>query len=109
METPAKRIENPWCVYRGVSLLDFGRIEEENQAGITIRDSENQTFPLGIWDPRLVEKRFSTLEEAVEYFIQEDTGGCFMDYSPTQDEIRRSARERFPTYFAEKAAEATSN
>ena len=102
-----KKIEKPWGVYGWFNgPWNFGKIEgeyiSEDHSSLDIRYSEQQMYPPQCWDGKWV-KRFDTLEEAVEYYIEERPGcDTRMDRDETDDEIRQRARESFPSYFKKR-------
>lgn len=63
-----QEIKKPWAVYHYGVPCGIGRIISETPQILTIRDSEKQTYPLQLWNPKAV-RRFSTSPEAVEYFL----------------------------------------
>ena len=104
-----KEIEKPWCVYGFIGPWGFGKIERESEHSIEVRYSEGQIYRPKIWDSKKV-KRFSTLEEAVDHYIESrsavDTrwGGDISD-----NEVRKNAKINFPSYFKDKKEPTTPN
>ena len=102
MKEEKKEIEKPWCVYGSfLGLIDFGKIEEDYENHVFVRYWEGQHYSLEAWDPNLI-KRFNTLEEAVEHYIENRPGVDIRERDLTDKEIRELAREKFPSYFKKK-------
>ena len=66
-----KKIENPWCIRKGVMHfpMGIGKIEEEDAKFAMVRYSEGQLFPLQAWSKEYLE-RFSTFQAMVEKFAE---------------------------------------
>jgi len=67
----AEKIENPWCICKGVMHfpMGIGRVEEEDARHAMVRYSEGQLFSLEVWNKDYLE-RFSTFEAMVEKYAE---------------------------------------
>jgi hypothetical protein len=105
MEEVKKEIEKHWCVYSrflgGALPSNFGKIVYDSKISVDILYSEGQQYPPQCWDSKYV-KRFDSLEEAVEHYINHRSGVDVRDEDETNDEIRERARRQFPSYFRDK-------
>ena len=81
----------------------FGMLEDESSDGRTghIRHSEGQHYHPSLWDLDYV-TRFDTLEEAIDFYLENRPGVDIRDKEFTPDEVREQARQRFPSYFKDK-------
>ena len=94
-----EEIKNSWCVYGWfLGLWGFGEIVRDEQGYVDIRYSERQMYPTECWKPEWV-KRFPTLIEAVEYYIEKRKGVDIRDRELTPREVRDFARRSFPSYY----------
>lgn len=92
-------LENPWCVYEGLlNAIGFGKIEREDNSVVYVRYSEGQLYPPEPWDPRYIRK-FCTLEEAIDYYIENRPEVDVRERPETEKEIRARAKMQFPSCF----------
>jgi len=102
MSEQSTEIEKPWCVYSfGLGLSGFGKIVRDKKTCVYIRYSERQLYPSSAWEPAYV-TRFNTLNEAVEYYIENRPGVDIRDRQLTPDEVRENAWRDFPSYYKDK-------
>jgi hypothetical protein len=90
--------DKPWCVY-GYFLgpWGFGKIVEDRGDIVHIKYCEGQLYPPESWNSKWI-KRFPTLEEAVNYYIENRLRGILGE-GETEEEIRARAKRYFPSQF----------
>ncbi len=102
MSEESTGIEMPWGVYSfGLGPSGFGKIVSDNKTNLRIRHSEEQYPHSSSWDPNYV-KRFATLEEAVEHYIENHQGFDIRCNPLNPNEVRGLARRRFPSQYENK-------
>jgi hypothetical protein len=95
-------IKKPWCTYScGLGPSGFGKIVRDEKTSVNIKYSEEQMYAPECWDPAYV-TRFDTLDEAVEYYIENRLGVDIRDRQLTPDEVRENAWKDFPSYYKNK-------
>jgi len=98
MKQTKKEIEKPWCVTHGIwkNPREIGKIVEDGQKSLEIKYSEEVSSES--WDPKYV-KRFPTLEEATNYFIENLGPTDIRERNPLRKEIELNIKMCFPSYF----------
>lgn len=62
-----QKSKKPWCVYFYVFPSGIGKIESESDTSAYVRYSENQMYPLELWDKNYL-RRYWTLRSAALFF-----------------------------------------
>ncbi|MFH1801546.1 MAG: hypothetical protein ABH804_01795 [archaeon] len=97
-----KEIEKPWCVYDVFTrLLGVGKVIEDCGVSVSILYSEGQHNPPEEWNTLRV-RRFDTLEEAIDYYIKNRSGGDIKCEEKGGEGVRKKVEEKFPSYFQNK-------
>lgn len=97
-----EKITNPWCTYDfGFGPSGFGKVVRETGDIVNIIYSESQHYPSEPWESNCV-KRFSTLEQAIENYIENRPRTEIRDKEFSPEEIKQEAMQKFPSYFENK-------
>jgi hypothetical protein len=94
--------EKIWCTYRCTLWpAGFGKIVRDSEGSVGILYNEKQSHGPASWDQKYVQ-RFSTLEDAVKYYINNRSRRDFIGDSVSDEMIWESAKANFPSYFKNK-------
>jgi len=87
-----------WCVYGWfLKLWGIGKIISEQPGVVFVEYSDNSI--LNAWNPDWI-KRFETLEEAVEYYLEKRLKNSNLIHKEIHEsEIWEYIHKNFPSYF----------
>ncbi len=94
-------IKKQWCTFSyGLGPVGIGKVVRDSGEVVGVIYSERQGSA-DSWDSRYI-KKFNTLEEAIESYIQKRSKGDLRGDVISEEDIWRNAKEDFPSYFGRK-------
>jgi len=96
-------IKLPWCTYGVLGAIipeSFGLIVKDNGSTVNIcdRERDRSLSDATLWDSRYV-KRFNTLEEALQFLINNMSQSDIRERPVTEQNIRKMAEAYFLSQY----------